>query len=147
MWLLSLLSLAGSAASQVPPCQCEKVPTIAASDHYEKTYHHHQITLPSLNDLKNLTQEVNTILTQISCSPTTFEAGPGEALFICPAAFIPCPHLTDLDRDVLKACNEEQFAVPLPILIHHGELYRVDEIHAITKQNKTKLDPLLDLSS
>ena len=87
-WVAVIVMFHKSAYSE-NVCSCEQVPVITAGS--DPTYKHHSITLPEIEELETLSQETQTIINQIKCNPTNYVAGPGEAFFLCPSAFVPCP--------------------------------------------------------
>ena len=89
-WITSITMFHKTAFSE-DVCACEQVNVITAGS--DPTYRHHSIPLPKLKDLESLTQETQNIIRQIKCAPTSYLAGPGEAFFLCPPAFVPCPPL------------------------------------------------------
>ena len=147
MWRLwsSLIVWGYQAQIGEAACQCEHIPTVVADEQQYASYLHHQVALPTMTELQNLTSEVKEILAQTNCRPTTLKAGPGETLFACPAGFVPCPVLSDLTQEVLQACNDQAFVVPLPFLVHHGKVFRVDEVQNIKLTTKNMASKVLEV--
>ena len=128
-------------------CSCEQVPVITATAGSDPTYKHHQITLPEIKELETLTTETQTIINQIKCSPTNYIARPGEALFLCPSAFVPCPPLLSTSPEVYKDSTSKNFTLPIPLLMHHGDLFIIDEIHSIREVTKAQAEKFLQVNS
>ena len=74
-----------------------------------------------------------------------YVAGPGESLFLCPPEFVPCPHLLTIPPEVFKDCNRKNFSFPLPLLLHHDEIYIVDEVNSIQQATKANANSILQL--
>ena len=150
-WLRPLLIILGSQAQiSEAACQCKHIPTVVADEQQYASYLHHQVALPTMTELHNLTSNVKEILAQANCHPTDFEAGRWgmgneETLFACPAGFVPCPVLPDPTHEVLQACNDEKFVIPLPFIIHHGEVFKVDEVQNIQLTNKDMASQVLEV--
>ena len=152
MWWLKPLLIILSSQAQISEadCQCEHIPTIVADEQKYASYRHHQVALPTKTELHNLTSNVKDILAQANCHPTEFEAGKWgmgteETLFACPAGFAPCPILPDPTHEVLQACNDKKFVIPLPFIIHHGEVFKVDEVQNIQPTNQDMASRVLEV--
>ena len=153
MWWLKPLLIILSSQAQISEadCQCEHIPTIVADEQKYASYRHHQVALPTKTELHNLTSNVKDILAQANCHPTEFEAGKWgigteETLFACPAGFAPCPILPDPTHEVLQACNNEKFVIPLPFIIHHGEIFKVDEVQNIQPTSQDMASRVLEVN-
>ena len=125
-------------------CSCEQVPVITAGS--DPTYKHHSITLPEVGELETLTQETQTIIDQIKCYPTNYIAGPGEAFFLCPSAFVPCPPVLSSSPEIYQASTSQNFTLPIPLLMHLGKLYIVDEIASIKEVTKAQAESVLQVN-
>ena len=91
MFWVAIITMIHKSVYTETTCSCEQIPIISAVAGSDPSYKHHQIILPEIKELEALTAETQTIIKQIKCSPTNYVAGPGEALFLCPSAFVPCP--------------------------------------------------------
>ena len=147
MFWVALITMFHKSVYTENTCSCEQIPVITAMAGNDPTYKHHQVILPEIKELEALTTEAQTILKQIKCSPTNYVAGPGEALFLCPSAFVPCPPLLSSSPKIYEDSNSENFTLPIPLLMHHGDLYIVDEIHSIREVTKAEAEKFLQVNS